>query len=159
MSYVKRKSAKQEKRTSEDIEGSTVVASGALWGAKGDARSESYLVENKFTDEDCYIFKLAIWKKIEMEAVKDGMRIPLMQIDIQDKQYYVMNMWDFDELSKEFTTTPTTSILTSKSSFKMKKEEFSLDYLEYGVVKFLDGGVTLAVMRREDFLIMYKDIS
>ena len=63
MNYIKRKSAKQEKRTAKEFGGRTTPASGALSGAKGDVRtgnrtngedtnSNDFLIENKYTDKD-----------------------------------------------------------------------------------------------------------
>jgi hypothetical protein len=102
--YIKRKSAKQEARTAKDFSGKTTPASGALYFAKADVRTgntgvgfndSDFLIENKFTDSASYSLKKKIWEKIEGEALMDNMRIPLMQIDIQDKQLVVLNKSDF----------------------------------------------------------------
>ena len=57
----KKKSKKQEERIAKQIGGKTVIASGALWGAKGDSRFDNFLIENKFTDKDSYSLQLKIW--------------------------------------------------------------------------------------------------
>lgn len=97
MNYVKKKSAKQEKRTSKEFGGRIQVASGALWGAKGDVRTEEYLIENKFTDKDYYILKVATWNKIKREAIRDSLRKPLMQIDVSSEHYVVLDEYDYYE--------------------------------------------------------------
>lgn len=80
---VKKKSQLQEKSVAKDLNARTVVASGALWGSKGDVRHDNLLVECKTTDKDFYSVTLTTWDKIEREAIKDGLRIPVMCIDIK----------------------------------------------------------------------------
>jgi hypothetical protein len=105
VTYIKRKSLAQERRTAKEFGGLTQIASGAIDGLKGDVKTGStgvgfndsdFLIENKFTDAKSYSLKKATWEKIEKEALKDNMRIPLMQIDIQnDTQLVVLNKSDF----------------------------------------------------------------
>ena len=69
--YIKRKSAKQEKRTAREFRGKTTPASGALSGAKGDVRTgvrngsytneNDFLIENKYTDKNFYPLKYSIY--------------------------------------------------------------------------------------------------
>lgn len=80
---VKKKSQLQEKSVAKDLNARTVVASGALWGSKGDVRHDNLLVECKTTDKDFYSLTMTVWEKIEREAVRDGLRIPVMCIDIK----------------------------------------------------------------------------
>lgn len=80
---VKKKSQLQEKSVAKDLNARTVVASGALWGSKGDVRHDNLLVECKTTDKDFYSLTLSTWEKIEREAVKDGLRLPVMCVDIK----------------------------------------------------------------------------
>ncbi|AEZ50489.1 Holliday junction resolvase [Bacillus phage BCD7] len=92
MSYIKRKSQKQEQRVAEQLGGKVQLASGAIWFAKADGRtgtleagqfnSGDFLIENKFTDAGKYSLKLTIWDKIAKEALRDNLRMPLLQIDI-----------------------------------------------------------------------------
>ena len=60
----KKKSKKQEERIAKQIGGKTVVASGALWGAKADVRNDKYLVEAKYTDTNYYTLNVRTWNKI-----------------------------------------------------------------------------------------------
>lgn len=81
---VKKKSQLQEKSVAKDLDAKTVVASGALWGSKGDVRHDEFLVECKTTEKPFYSLTMKVWEKIEKEAVRDGLRIPLMCVDINN---------------------------------------------------------------------------
>lgn len=81
---VKKKSQLQEKSVAKDLNASVVVASGALWGSKGDVRHDNLLVECKTTEKPYYSVTFKVWDKIEKEAVKDGLRLPVMCVDIKD---------------------------------------------------------------------------
>lgn len=80
---VKKKSQLQERSVAKDLNARTVVASGALWASKGDVRHDNLLVECKTTDKSYYSLTFKVWEKIEKEAVKDGLRLPVMCIDIK----------------------------------------------------------------------------
>lgn len=84
MNPNKSKSKNQEKRVAKEIKGNTTPASGALWGAKADVRNKLFLVECKTTEKDFYDLTYTIWNKIYNEAIKDGMRIPIMCIDLNN---------------------------------------------------------------------------
>jgi hypothetical protein len=84
MRTVKRRSQIQEKKTAQEVGGEVIPASGALWFAPADARNKKYLFECKTTEEDFYTLKYVTWKKIEDEALKDGIRIPVMRVDINE---------------------------------------------------------------------------
>lgn len=66
------------------------VASGALWGMKGDVRNDKFLIECKTTEKDYYSITTKVWEKIEDEALKDRMRTPLLIVDLQDTDRYVV---------------------------------------------------------------------
>ena len=90
MKTVKRRSQKQEKSVAKDFSAKTVVASGALWGAKGDVRNDKFLIECKTTEKDYYTITNKVWEMIEEESLKDRMRTPLLIIDLQDRDRYVV---------------------------------------------------------------------
>ena len=75
---------KQEKENAEIFGGKCQPGSGACWGAKGDIRCDDYLIEAKYTDADSYSFSLKTWDKIEKEAYREDLRIPLLQLNIKD---------------------------------------------------------------------------
>lgn len=79
---VKKKSQIQEKSVAKDLDARTVVASGALWGSKGDVRHDDFLVECKTTEKPYYSLTMKVWEKIEKEATRDGLRVPLMCVDV-----------------------------------------------------------------------------
>ena len=87
MQDTKRKSTLQEKRVAKEVGGRTTPASGAMWGCKGDVRSDAFLVECKTTEKDKYSLSIATWNKIRREAIKDGMKIPIMCIDLCSGKY------------------------------------------------------------------------
>lgn len=77
-------SNKQEKRVAKEIGGKQVVASGSKWGSKGDVRGDLFLIECKTTRRKFYTLNLSTWLKIQREAIKDGIRTPLMCIDLEN---------------------------------------------------------------------------
>lgn len=101
MKNVKKKSKKQEEKIAKDIGGRTTPASGALWAFKGDVRNDKYLIEAKFTDSNKYQLKYTTWDKIKREAINDGLRIPVMQIDIQGSQYALLRVEDLEALAQD----------------------------------------------------------
>lgn len=97
MKTVKKRSQKQEKSVAKDFNAKVTVASGALWGMKADVRSDKFLIECKTTEKDYYSLTATVWEKIEQEAIRDHMRIPLMVIDLEDKdRVVVFRPQDFD---------------------------------------------------------------
>ena len=84
MISYKKKSQKQEDRVAKEIGGRRVIASGALWGSKGDVRNSDYLIECKTTSKSFYTLNRQVWDKIYKEAVRDGARIPVMCIELKD---------------------------------------------------------------------------
>ena len=97
---LKKRSKKQEERIAKDIGGRTTPASGALWAFKADVRNDKYLIEAKFTDNNKYQLKYTTWDKIKREAINDGLRIPVMQIDIQGSQYALLRVEDLEALAQ-----------------------------------------------------------
>ena len=97
MKTVKRRSQKQEKSVAKDFDAKVTVASGALWGMKSDVRNDKFLIECKTTEKEYYSLTAKVWEKISEEAVRDHMRIPLMVIDLEDKdRVVVFNPKDFE---------------------------------------------------------------
>lgn len=96
-------SKKQESKVAKELRGKITPASGALWGCKGDVRSDNFLVECKTTEKDFYSLNFNTWDKIYNEAIKDSLRIPVMCIDLnngvnrlavlctRDLKYYAFN--------------------------------------------------------------------
>lgn len=156
MGYIKRKSQKQEKRTAKEFGGRVTPASGALDGAKGDVRTADYLIENKFTDEEFYKLDLAIWKKIEKEALRDSLRTPVMQIDIIDLSLVVMSLNDLSDTIEEYGLKYEPDLSTMAKSIRLNKNvlEKMFDKHTFIGVQFSGGkGVTdLVVLKKQIFL-------
>ncbi len=87
---TKYKSNKQEKEVAKLFGGKQVIASGSLWFADSDVRNDKFLIECKTTEKDYYTITNKVWEKIEEEALKDRMRTPLLIIDLQDRDRYVV---------------------------------------------------------------------
>ena len=97
MKTVKRRSQKQEKSVAKDFNAKVTVASGARWGMKADVRNDKFLIECKTTEKDYYSLTAKVWEKIEQEAIRDHLRIPLMVIDLEDRdRVVVFRPKDFD---------------------------------------------------------------
>lgn len=107
MKTVKRRSQLQEKSVAKDMGARTVVASGAMWSSKGDVRNDKYLIECKTTEKDYYSITTKVWEKIALEADKDGMRIPLLFVDLKDSERYVIcNPHDFEKQVNTYEVVP-----------------------------------------------------
>lgn len=175
MGYIKKKSAIQEKRTAKEFGGKTQVASGALWGSKGDVRTgaertssfndSDYLIENKYTDKDSYKLDRKIWEKIVQEALRDNFRTPLLQVDIQDLQLIIISHNDFTVLFEGYNNIEYRMFSTENNSIVLKKKElnrsinaslgdskipvFVIEFLEkVGEKRYLK----LAMMLKEEYL-------
>lgn len=154
---VKKKSQKQEKSVAKDLNARTVVASGALWGSKGDVRHDNLLVECKTTDKSFYSLTMQVWEKIEKEAIRDGLRIPVMCIDLNGgkDRYAVFRDKDFLHYRSYYDiTAPTDCVWSDKKSFRVQYPERVL-MVAYKKSKF---GETpcFVVIHWDDFLYMLK---
>ena len=140
----KKLSNKHETFIAESLGGKTVIASGALYFAKGDVVTDDYLIECKATEKDYYILKGKILSKIENEALKCN-RIPLLAIRVKDKDYIAYRAYDFYGYYNE------SDVLDCKESSKL-----SVDILNYIDVGYLylyrfNGGAVWQITRLEDF--------
>lgn len=100
---TKYKSNLQEKSVAKQFGGKQVIASGALWFAHSDVRSEKYLIECKTTAKASFAITQKHWEKIQNEALHDGLRIPILNVQLLDGDIdlIVMNKNDFIELLSE----------------------------------------------------------
>lgn len=93
-----KQSQKHERRLANKIGGSTTAASGAFWSRKGDARSEQYLIEHKYTAAKSYRLTKADLNKVLKEALMVG-RIPLFCIHMDGYDLVVQFEDDFFEMA------------------------------------------------------------
>ena len=160
MTYIRRKSINQEKRTAKEFRGRTQIASGAIETLKGDVRTGSnlvgkfntddFLIENKFTDADHYKLTLATWNKIAKEAFRDNFRTPLMQVDVKETQLVIFDKHVFMEMG--FTASLVTA--TKAKSFMVKEnimeglQDHETVEIHFNIVE----KTSLFVMRKDYFI-------
>lgn len=130
MDTRKRKSKDQESRVAKELSGRVTPASGAMWGAKADVRNDLFLVECKTTEKLSYRLTFNVWHKIYKEAIKDGLRTPVMCIDTQNgkHKYAVMCTKDLSLGELDHLVVKSTSI-KDKSSYLIKTIESDRFYL------------------------------
>ena len=163
MSTVKKRSQKQEKSVAKDFNAKVTVASGALWGMKADVRNDKFLIECKTTEKDYYSLTAKVWEKVCEEAIKDHMRIPLMVIDLEDKdRMVVFNPHDFvTPMQSPYDCTYNgdnqRSVRVSVKALIEAEEDFG-EYI-YGRLFIICGKKTnmLMSMRMKDFEERYKE--
>lgn len=126
---VKRRSQKQEKSVAKSFSAKTVVASGAKWNAKGDVRNDKFLIECKTTSKDYYSVTTKIWEKICREADRDGMRIPLLIVDLKDSKRFVV--FNLDYFDRDFNEFEYNSMVEIKSSYRIKDNWEHIDSMPF----------------------------
>lgn len=151
---VRRRSQKQEKSVARDLNANLVVASGSMWHLKGDVRSDKLLVECKTTEKTYYSVTSKTWEKIEEEALRDKDRIPLLIVDLEDRDRLVVFNPNYFE--KDIPTPyENTYNGDNKKSFRLSMntlEECDGEYL-YGRIFLICGKrrSMLCCMRQKDF--------
>lgn len=98
-----KQSRKHENRLAKAIDGSRTAASGAFWSRKGDVRSETLLVEHKWTGKKSKVIQSAELKKITTEAIMDG-RVPVFGLHLDGEDYVVMLETDLLEIVQKLDT-------------------------------------------------------
>lgn len=121
---ILRKSRTQEKKVAKEIDGYTNIASGALWNKKGDVRSEGLLVECKCTGKEYYSLSLSTWNKIFKEATKDGLRTPVMCIDLEGSKYRKAVVPSY-MLNSEMLIQYSRIDLGNKKSYRIKHDTYT----------------------------------
>lgn len=121
MDVRKRNSKNQESRVAKEVLGKVTPASGALWGSKGDVRNDLFLIECKTTKKDFYSLTFTVWDKIYVEAIKDGLRIPVMCIDLNNgsKRFAVLCTKDLGPVITDKLPKPDCLKGNIKSSFRL----------------------------------------
>ena len=102
-SIEQKRSRRQEQNTAKEVNGCIIPASGSRWHSKGDIRSDKFLIECKTTAKDCYRLTAKTWEKIAKEALRDGIREPVMRLDLRTAHgdvtsFAVMYAWAYDKL-------------------------------------------------------------
>lgn len=163
---TKYKSNKQEKKVAKEVGGKEVIASGSLWFAPSDVRTDEFLIECKTTEKDYYILRQKTWDKIHREAMSDGMRVPVMQIQLEDgaDEIVVLNILDFIGLDLDkgetFIGGEQPILLGDRMSFRVTSdfiyaEENNINKGRYCArqdVKLIDYDLHLVMLEWSDFL-------
>lgn len=152
---IRKRSRLQENRTAKQFRGKTLPGSGCIDNMKGDVRSDNYLIENKYTTSS-YTLKKTTWEKIRKEAIRDGMRDPLLQLDfvISELETYSFIIFDFNLLDQVSDIIFVQKLFKENKSFTINFEDI-LPYLQYeeDFCWSIDiGNTRLAMIRLEDFL-------
>ena len=163
MKTVKKRSQKQEKSVAKQFGGKQVIASGALWFADSDVRTDKFLIECKTTEKDYYPLTAKVWEKIEEEAIKDRGRTPLMIIDLEDEdRLVVFNPKYFEtQIPEPFDCTSNgdnqKSFRVSLRNLEEAEEDFG-EYI-YGRLFIICGKKRnmLLFMRHKDFVETFKE--
>jgi len=90
---VKKKSSRKEKQRAKELGGRAQPGSGNQFNAKGDIKSDEYLIEHKYTDTNSYSLNINTLLKIEREAQEIG-KLPAMIIEIKDRKFVVLRYDD-----------------------------------------------------------------
>lgn len=94
-------SIKQEKRSANSYKGSRNAGSGSGWLRKNDVRSETLLIENKFTTGTKSItIKEVDLRELRQRAIIED-RIPILQFDLNNRGYVVLVEDDFIAMIEE----------------------------------------------------------
>ena len=169
MKYANTKvaSKKQEKRIAKEMNARVTIASGALDFQKADVRSDRYLVEAKTTEKPYYPLSITTWHKIEQQALKDGLRIPVMCIDLEDgkNSLALLHRHDFDAFRECFSdrfkfiaTIPSlqankSTRITSNMISIISVNELNLPTINYQRLVFGDK-TELVILEWNDFLLL-----
>jgi hypothetical protein len=86
----------KEKSDSKLFGSKRTPRSGGLWFAKGDSKSEKFLIENKTTEHESFGISSKIWNKIEREALLNS-RMPILSILFgkEETELVIMSKEDF----------------------------------------------------------------
>ena len=98
---ILKQSVKQEKRSAGAYKGSRIAGSGSGWLRKNDVRSETLLIENKFTTgtKSITIKELDLRELRQRAIIED--RIPILQFDLNNRGYVVLVEDDFLAMIEE----------------------------------------------------------
>ena len=164
---TKYQSTKQEKRVAKDLDAKVTVASGALDFQKADVRNDLWLVECKTTSKSFYSLTEKTWSKIEKQAIKDGIRMPMMCIDLEDGEIKLVVIKYFDflgldyDIKAQYLGNPIPDFIEASSvritgDFIVAPFPQELKEGHYPCprrdIKFLNIGVHLVVLPYDDFI-------
>lgn len=99
---MKKQWEKKEVNDAQSFNARRTPRSGGLWFAKGDSKSDDFLIENKTTEKSNFTILGTVWKKIKKEALLSS-RIPMLSVEFGEKreELIIMNKDDFIMLFNE----------------------------------------------------------
>jgi Holliday junction resolvase len=91
---------RKEKKDAETFNAKRTPRSGGFWFAKGDSKSDTFLIECKTSKHNRYSITDKLWEKLQREAII-AKRIPLLSIEFGDKkiELVVLDKNDFSRFS------------------------------------------------------------
>ena len=106
MRSVKERAQRRERSAAKEIGGRSVIGSGALWFDKGDIKTDTFLIEDKFTDADTYTIQLATLKTIEKQASKVH-KVPFLRFGFEKygTNYMMFNINYYNEVLDPYEVT------------------------------------------------------
>lgn len=91
---------KKEKSDSKSFGGNRVKASGSLWYAPGDVKTDKYLIDSKDTSKKSFSLSKKALDKLREEGLF-SYRIPLMSINIQGLEVVVIFKDDWETMTQK----------------------------------------------------------
>lgn len=154
---TKYESNKQEKEVAKQFGGKVVIASGSLWFADSDVRTDNLLIECKTTGKDYYSVTSKVWDKIYDEATRDGLRLPLLIVDLnhgtaQSNRYVLFNPNHFEGKSYEYEMSGD----ITNTSFRLRDLEIPTLFGIKPTVKTRKTNLIMA-MPEDTFLEIYEE--
>ena len=136
-----------------------------------DVRTDDFLIECKTTANNYYILSRNTWEKIENEALKDGIRVPILQVQLENgvSEIVVMSIHDFLTLELDKGRTflgGKEPLLLDRMSFRVTDDFKNVaDYKEIPKevfyfrqdVKLVEYNIHLVMLDWNDFLYMIEE--
>lgn len=94
---------KKENRDAKAFNSKGTPGSGNQWFAKGDSKSDKFLIENKTTDKENFTIQGTVWDKIYRESILNN-RTPVLSVEFGTKkvrEVVVLDLNDFLEICQE----------------------------------------------------------
>lgn len=90
---------KKEFSDAKEFGGKQTPCSGGLWFAKGDVKTEQFLIDSKTSTKGSFSIPEKMWKKIAREALLSR-RIPMLSVKygVDNTEVVVLDKYDFINL-------------------------------------------------------------
>ena len=90
---------KKEQRDAKAFGANLTPRSGGLWFAKGDSKSDKFLIDSKDSKHNRFSITDKMWQKVEKEALLNN-RVPILSVKFGDKniELVALDLNDFIEI-------------------------------------------------------------